>query len=82
MLRRLDLGRPAGAVHVAACGAAVLLVEVSKAACVDQLEPLTRRHYDDFARCAGCGQVYWKGSHHRRLQEVVDRIVGELATDR
>ena len=81
VLRRLDLGdRLAPFTCCLRCGGA--LAEVSKEAVVDQLEPLTRRHYDDFARCSRCGQVYWKGSHHRRLQEVVDRIVGELATDR
>ena len=46
---------------------------------VDRLEPLTRQHYDDFATCDGCGQVYWNGSHHRRLEALVETIVGELA---
>ena len=81
VLRRLDLsGRLAPFSRCLRCGGS--LVEVSKEVVIDQLEPLTRRHYDDFARCGSCGQVYWNGSHHRRLQEVVDRIVEELATDR
>ena len=50
------------------------LAAVRKADVLDRLEPLTRQHYDDFARCGSCGQVYWKGSHHRRLEELVDSI--------
>ena len=26
----------------------------------------------DYARCAGCGRVYWPGSHWRRLSALVD----------
>ncbi|WP_067828124.1 Mut7-C RNAse domain-containing protein [Nocardia inohanensis] len=31
----------------------------------------TGRTYDSFARCADCGQTYWKGAHHARLDEIV-----------
>jgi uncharacterized protein with PIN domain len=27
--------------------------------------------YDDFWRCKGCGKVYWRGSHWRRIVEKV-----------
>jgi uncharacterized protein with PIN domain len=37
------------------------------------LEPGTRASYDEFARCASCGQVYWRGAHARRLRAVVER---------
>ena len=29
--------------------------------------------YRDFKRCRRCGRVYWRGSHFRRLDEVVER---------
>ena len=29
--------------------------------------------YRDFKRCRGCGRVYWKGSHLRRLNRIVER---------
>jgi uncharacterized protein len=78
VLRRLDLGRRlAPFTRCLRCGGP--LAEVSKADVLDRLEPLTREHYDDFARCEDCGQVYWNGSHHRRLEELVETIVGELA---
>jgi uncharacterized protein with PIN domain len=78
VLRRLDLGpRLAPFTRCLRCGG--VLTEVSKADVLDRLEPLTREHYDDFARCEDCGHVYWNGSHHRRLEQLVETIVGELA---
>jgi uncharacterized protein len=50
------------------------LERVSKAEVLDQLEPKTRLYFDEFARCAGCGQVYWKGSHHGRVVELVEHV--------
>ncbi len=35
----------------------------------------TGRTYDSFARCADCGQTYWKGAHHARLDEIVARAL-------
>ena len=57
-----------------------LLVTASRDEVLDRLEPLTRLHYDAFRRCPGCGAVYWKGSHHARMERLVDRVrVGALA---
>ncbi|MEW9548014.1 Mut7-C RNAse domain-containing protein [Nonomuraea sp. NPDC050783] len=36
------------------------------------LESGTRRHYDAYGRCRDCGQVYWRGAHSGRLEEIVD----------
>ncbi|MCC6179582.1 MAG: Mut7-C ubiquitin/RNAse domain-containing protein [Chloroflexi bacterium] len=44
------------------------LESVSKADIFDQLQPKTRRYYDEFARCPGCGRIYWKGSHYERMR--------------
>jgi uncharacterized protein len=38
-----------------------------------RLLPGTRRTYNEFARCAECGQVYWRGAHNRRLAAIVAR---------
>jgi uncharacterized protein len=37
----------------------------------NRLEPGTRRSYTAFSRCPGCGHVYWRGAHARRLEEIV-----------
>ena len=51
------------------------LEPVEKAEVIDRLQPGTRRNYDAFARCTGCGQVYWSGAHHEQLQQIVDRAL-------
>lgn len=53
------------------CGAALLPARAAEVA--GQLRPGTRRAYDEFSRCTGCGQVYWRGAHARRLEAVVAR---------
>jgi uncharacterized protein with PIN domain len=50
-----------------------ILREVPKAAVAAQLLPATRRHYQQFWQCAGCHQVYWRGSHYARLEKLVHR---------
>ncbi len=50
------------------------LAAVTKAEVDDRLEPLTRRHVDEFHRCRVCGHVYWRGSHHDQLSRLVDQI--------
>src|SRR3990172_6813587 len=51
-----------------------LLVSVSREEVLPRLQPLTRIYYDDFRRCPGCGAIYWKGSHHARMERLVDRV--------
>ena len=43
------------------------------------LEPGTRRTYQEFARCVGCGRVYWRGAHSRRLSAIVDSAARAVA---
>lgn len=58
-----------------------LLEDVPKAQIVHRLEPLTRRHYDVFRRCAGCGQVYWRGSHYQRIRQLLDDLLAKQASN-
>lgn len=44
-----------------------------------QLQPGTRRTYQEFARCEACGRVYWRGAHSRRLAAIVDRATRAVA---
>jgi hypothetical protein len=77
VLRRFDLGAAlAPFTRCLRCGGP--LDAAAKADVLDRLEPLTRRHYDEFARCASCGQVYWQGSHHRRLDTLVRDVVARV----
>lgn len=52
-----------------------LLHQVEKAAVLDLIPPETRQYYDEFRQCAGCGQVYWRGSHFSRMQGIIERAL-------
>jgi uncharacterized protein with PIN domain len=56
-----------------------LLEPVDKALILDQLEPKTRRYFDDFRRCPVCGQIYWRGSHYERMQAFIEEVREEAA---
>jgi uncharacterized protein with PIN domain len=47
------------------------LTPVTKDEIAHLLEPGTRRSYDDYARCGQCRQIYWRGAHARKLDDVV-----------
>jgi uncharacterized protein len=51
-----------------------LLEEAAKAEIIEELEPLTKIHYDQFRRCLGCKQIYWSGSHFPKLQKRIEEI--------
>jgi uncharacterized protein with PIN domain len=51
-----------------------LLQTVSKGDIIERLEPLTKRYYEEFRRCTGCGQIYWAGSHFSKLQKRVEEV--------
>ena len=57
------------------------LVAVAKAAVLEQLEPKTRRYYDEFYQCTQCGQVYWQGSHVARMAELIQQVMAALPAE-
>lgn len=73
VIRRLDLRqRLAPLTRCVRCNGT--LTAVAKDEVIDQLEPLTREHYDDFSRCTQCGRIYWPGSHHAKLVALVEEL--------
>jgi uncharacterized protein len=44
------------------------LQPVAKDDILDQLEPKTKRYYEVFYRCSGCGRIYWEGSHVENMR--------------
>ena len=50
------------------------LQPVAKTAVIDRLEPLTRKYYEQFRNCSGCGQIYWSGSHFDKLRDRVEKL--------
>jgi uncharacterized protein with PIN domain len=53
-----------------------LLRAVDKAAVADRLPPGIQARHDRFASCEGCGRVYWEGSHWRRMNGLVQAVLG------
>ena len=51
------------------------LERVNKREILERLKPLTKRYYDTFSRCTGCGRIYWKGSHMEQLDPKVSEIL-------
>ena len=47
------------------------LAPVTKAEVEEDLQPGTRRTYQEFSRCGSCGRVYWRGAHGARLEAIV-----------
>jgi uncharacterized protein with PIN domain len=43
------------------------LVPVEKAEIAHLLPPHTRETKNEFSRCANCGKIFWRGSHHARM---------------
>jgi hypothetical protein len=52
-----------------------LLQPVRKEDISDRLPPKTKQYYDEFHACRACGRVYWKGSHYRRMQQLIERVL-------
>ncbi|MFV8228656.1 Mut7-C RNAse domain-containing protein [Mycolicibacterium fortuitum] len=77
VLRRLDLRRQTKPfTRCVRCNGQ--LAAVAKDEVIDQLEPLTRRYYDEFSRCPECGRIYWAGSHFDKLSRLVDWLLERL----
>jgi uncharacterized protein with PIN domain len=54
-----------------------LLETVEKAEVFDRLQPKTQRYYEQFQRCTACDRIYWQGSHHAHLAELVAAVLQE-----
>ena len=50
------------------------LEPVSKEDVIERLEPLTKLYFEEFHICPACQQIYWKGSHYERMQNLISRI--------
>ena len=45
---------------------------VSKDEIVDRIPEATSTYYDEFWECRGCGQIYWRGSHWKRIEKTLE----------
>ena len=73
LLRRLDLYRQVRPfTRCIECNGRI--DPVAKKEIEARLPEHTRRLHREFWRCAGCGRVYWKGSHYSRMNRLVEHL--------
>lgn len=51
-----------------------LLTAVKKKDVADQLEPKTKKYFEEFSQCGNCGKIYWRGSHYQRMVKLIDWV--------
>jgi len=53
---------------------------ISKANVADKVPETTSSNYDEFWQCQGCGQIYWRGAHWKRIDKTLEAARKALAT--
>lgn len=38
----------------------------------------TTEYYDDFHQCQDCGRIFWKGSHYRKMEDIIQEVLDTL----
>ena len=74
-LVRIPTVNPPGEAY-AACAELVRskLREVGYADVADRIPPLARALPGPVYRCATCDRVYWRGSHARRMERILEEV--------
>ncbi len=52
-----------------------VIEKVAREKVLEQLQPGTRKYYDEFFRCTGCKKIYWKGSHFTKINDFISEIL-------
>jgi len=52
---------------------------VSKSSVADKIPQTTSSNYEEFWQCQGCGQVYWRGAHWKRIDKTLAEAKRALA---
>jgi len=52
---------------------------VTKASVSEKIPPTTSSNYEEFWQCQGCGQVYWHGTHWKRIDKTLKEAKKALA---
>jgi uncharacterized protein with PIN domain len=51
------------------------VITVDKQAIIDRIPDDTAAYFDQFQQCQSCGQIYWKGSHHQKMERLIDMVL-------
>jgi hypothetical protein len=73
VVKRFDLARSLRPLtRCMACNES--LREASKVAVLGRVPPRVLDWCNEFRECAGCGRVYWEGSHSRRMRQWIEEL--------
>jgi len=50
------------------------LTKIAKEKIAGILPPKVNQSHQEFCRCPGCGKLYWKGTHHKKMLSFVQRM--------
>jgi len=56
-----------------------LIDRVPKDSIKDEVPPYVFQTHETFARCRGCGRVYWRGTHVERMERTVKELTGQTS---
>lgn len=76
VVERFDLAGAAAPFSRCLCCNAVL-IEADEGDLAGRLPPRVRQLHDRFWRCPQCQRIYWEGSHHRRMLQLIKLVVPE-----
>ncbi|MGZ4962328.1 MAG: Mut7-C RNAse domain-containing protein [Limisphaerales bacterium] len=76
-LVRAELDLPPGASRCMRCGGE--LVQVDKEAVKNRIPARTYRWLDEYWKCTRCGQLFWHGTHWKRVSERLRREGGDAS---
>jgi len=55
-----------------------MIKAVSKEVVADQIPEATSVYYNEFWKCPGCGKVYWRGAHWKRIEKTLEEAKSKL----
>ena len=58
-----------------------LLAPIAKQLVIDQLPESVQLQNNEFHQCQDCKQIYWKGTHYERLQQVIEGVLNSEKAD-
>ena len=53
-----------------------IIEKVDKNDIINQLQPKTKKYFNEFFRCSQCKKVYWKGSHYEKMKKSLSTLTG------
>jgi uncharacterized protein with PIN domain len=52
-----------------------IIKHVDKNDIKNQVPEKTKRYFEQFYRCSNCGKIYWKGSHYKKMEKVINDLI-------